>query len=338
MKPGVKTTNHMFRFISLILKGIAMGAANVIPGVSGGTIALITNIYEDFINALKSCNGRAIKLLLTGQFKEFSNHINLPFLAAILLGIFISIFSIAKLFEFLLEEHPTQIWAFFFGLVLASVYYIGKTISNYNCKNILALLIGTAIALAISFLNPAPVENTNYLFIFICGVIGICGMILPGLSGSYILMLLGNYQLLMVTSINSLFDFLKAISTGDWDVLSTHPEMSNQLIYFILFLLGSVIGIITFSHIIAWIFKRYHDATLALLTGFVFGSLSIIWPWKKELFHSDLIDRNGESMLIGYQRYLPESLTASDVWVIVCILLGIACITLIEFLANKSKV
>ena len=179
MKPGVKTTNHMFRFISLILKGIAMGAANVIPGVSGGTIALITNIYEDFINALKSCNGRAIKLLLTGQFKEFSNHINLPFLAAILLGIFISIFSIAKLFEFLLEEHPTQIWAFFFGLVLASVYYIGKTISNYNWKNILALLIGTAIALAISFLNPAPIENTNYLFIFICGVIGICGMILP---------------------------------------------------------------------------------------------------------------------------------------------------------------
>ena len=221
---------------------------------------------------------------MTGQFKEFSNYINLPFLAAILLGIVISIFSIAKLFEFLLEEHPAQIWAFFFGLVLASVYYIGKTVSNLNWKNIVTLLIGTAIALAISFLNPAPLENTNYLFIFICGVIGICGMILPGLSGSYILMLMGNYQLLMVTSINSLFDFLKAISTGDWDVLSTHPEMSNHLIYFIIFLFGSVIGIIAFSHFIALIFKRYHDATLALLTGFVFGSLSIIWPWKKNFF------------------------------------------------------
>ena len=314
-----------------------MGAANVIPGVSGGTIALITNIYEDFINALKSCNGTAIKLLLTGQFKEFSNHINLPFLASVLLGIFISIFSIAKLFEFLLEEKPVQIWAFFFGLVLASVYYIGKTVSNWNWQNILMVLIGTAIALAISFLNPVPVENTNYLFIFICGVIGICGMILPGLSGSYILMLMGNYQLLMVTSINSLFDFLKAISIGDWGVLSTDPEMSYHLIYFILFLLGSVIGIIAFSHFIAWIFKRYHDATLALLTGFVFGSLSIIWPWKKELFHSNLLDRNGEPMLIGYQRYLPESLTSLDGWVITCILLGIASIILIEFLAKKSK-
>tara|TARA_B100000683_G_scaffold37094_3_gene32523 strand:- start:13400 stop:14386 length:987 start_codon:yes stop_codon:yes gene_type:complete len=328
----------MLRFISLILKGIAMGAANVIPGVSGGTIALITNIYEDFINALKSCNRTAIKLLLTGQFKEFSNHVNLQFLAAILLGVVISIFSIAKLFEFLLEKHPAQIWAFFFGLVLASVYYIGKTVSNWNYKNIFTLLIGTAFALAISFLNPAPVENTNYLFIFICGVIGICGMILPGLSGSYILMLMGNYQLLMVTSINSLFDFFKAISIGDWNVLSSNQEMRNHLIYFVLFLFGSIIGIIAFSHFIGWIFKRFHEATLALLTGFVFGSLSIIWPWKKELFHSDLFDRNGEPLLIGYQRYLPEILTSSDIWVIACMLMGIASIGLIEFLANKSKV
>ncbi len=320
-----------------MLKGIAMGAANVIPGVSGGTVALITNIYEDFINALKSCNGTAIKLLFTCKFKEFSNHINLPFLTAILLGIVISIFSIAKLFEFLLKEHPTQIWGFFFGLVLASIFYIGKTVKNWNWQNILTLLIGTSIALTISFLNPASLPNTNYLFIFICGVVGICGMILPGLSGSYILMLMGNYELLMVTSINILFDFFKAISTGNWDILSTHPEMSEHLIYFFIFLLGSIFGIITFSHIIAWIFKRYHDATLALLTGFVFASLSIIWPWKKEDFDSDFLDRQGESMLVG-QRYFPETLTNSDIWVIVCMLFGIVSIVLIEFLANKSKV
>ena len=141
----------------------------------------------------------------------------------------------------------------------------------------------------------------------------------------------------MVTSINNLFDFLKAILTGDFNVLSTHPEMKNYLIYFILFLFGSIIGIIAFSHFIAWIFKRYHDATLALLTGFVLGSLSIIWPWKKELFHGDLLDRHGKPMLIGYQRYLPESLTITDFWIITCMLLGIASIVLIEFLANKSK-
>ena len=162
-------------------------------------------------------------------------------------------------------------------------------------------------------------------------------MILPGLSGSYILMLMGNYQLLMVTSINSLFDFLKVISTGEWNVLSTHPEMRNHLIYFILFLLGSIIGIIAFSHFIAWIFKRYHDATLALLTGFVFGSLGIIWPWKKEIFHSDLFDRHGEPLLVGYQRYLPEILTVSEILIIGCMLLGIASVIMIEFLANKYK-
>ena len=312
-----------------------MGAANVIPGVSGGTIALITNIYEDFINALKSCNGTAIKLLLSGRFKEFSNHINLPFLTAILIGIVISIFSIAKLFEFLLNEYPAQIWGFFFGLVLASIYYIGKTIKNWNWQNIIAILVGASIALTISFLNPASAPNTNYLFIFICGVVGICGMILPGLSGSYILMLMGNYELLMVTSINSLFDFLKGISIGNWDILSTNTEISKHLIYFIIFLLGSVIGIIAFSHFIAWIFKRYHDATLALLTGFVFGSLSIIWPWKNEQI--DSLDEKSEPKVIGYERYYPEILTISDVWVIACMLLGIASIVLIEFLANKSK-
>lgn len=314
-----------------------MGAANVIPGVSGGTIALITNIYEDLINSLKSCNGTAIKLLVSGKFKDFSKHINLPFLSAILLGIVISIFSIAKLFEYLLEEHPTQIWAFFFGLVLASVYYIGKTVTEWTWKNILALVIGASIALAISFLNPAPVENTNYFFIFICGVIGICGMVLPGLSGSYILMLMGNYQLLMVTSINSLFDFLKALSIGNLDVLTTHPEMGEHLIYFIIFLIGSVVGIIAFSHFIAWIFKRYHNATLAVLTGFVFGSLSIIWPWKKELFHNSLLDRHGEAMLIGYQRYIPEAWTTTDLWTLGCMVLGITSIILIEVLANKTK-
>ena len=175
-----------------------MGAANVIPGVSGGTIALITNIYEDFINALKSCNGRAIKLLLTGQFKEFSNHINIPFLAAILLGLSSVFLALLNFLSFYLRN-----------ILLKSGHFlwigIGISILHWkNCKQLELekysyFTIGTTIALGISFLNPTPIENTNYLFIFVCGVIGICGMILPGLSGSYILMLMGNYQLLMVT-------------------------------------------------------------------------------------------------------------------------------------------
>lgn len=314
-----------------------MGAANVIPGVSGGTIALITGIYEDLINGLKSFNGKAIQLLLKGEFKAFSEHCNLPFLSAVMLGIVISIFSIAKLFEFLLTEHPVQIWAYFFGLVLASVYYVGKTVKEWSWGSKAALLIGVLIAFAISFLNPAPTANTNYLFIFICGVIGICGMILPGLSGSYILMLMGNYQLLMVDSINSLFDFLKGIASGQTDILSSNPEMAQHLIYFLLFLAGSVVGIIAFSHVIAWIFKKYHNATIALLTGFVFGSLSIIWPWKEAVLHPSLLDRHGEPMLIGYERFFPTTWSSNDLWGMGAILLGIASIIAIELLASKNQ-
>lgn len=325
------------QFISTTLKGIAMGAANVIPGVSGGTIALITNIYETLINALKSFDGKAIKLLFKGELKALSKHLNLPFLAAVGLGVIISIFSIAKIFDYLLNEHPIQIWAFFFGLVLASVYYVGKTVNDWQWKNISMLLLGTLAALSISLLNPAPMENTNYLFIFFCGVIGICGMILPGLSGSYILMLLGNYQLLMVTSINSLFDFLKALSSGNTAILQEQPELLNHLIYISLFIAGSVVGIIAFSHLIAWVFKKYHNATLALLTGFVFGSLSIIWPWKQAVYHDTLLDRHSEPMLIGYSRYFPTEWTTDNTLGIACLVLGVLSIMLIEWLASRSE-
>ena len=172
-----------------------MGAANVIPGVSGGTIALITNIYEDLINSLKSCDKTSLKLLLSGKFKSFFDTHQFIFFERTFTRNNHQYFSIAKLFEFLLVEYPQQIWAYFFGLVLASVYYVGKIVTQWNWKNIIALLIGTIIAFFISILNPAPIENTNYFYVFLCGVIGISGMILPGLSGSYILMLMGNYEL-----------------------------------------------------------------------------------------------------------------------------------------------
>ena len=328
----------MFKLATLILKGIAMGAANVIPGVSGGTIALITNIYEDLVNALKSCDKTALQLLLSCKFIAFSTHINLPFLSALLLGIIISIFSIAKLFEFLLVEYPQQIWAYFFGLVLASVYYVGNIVTQWNWKNIIALVIGTIIAFFISFLNPAPIENTNYFYVFLCGVIGISGMILPGLSGSYILMLMGNYELLMVTSISSLFDFLTSISSGNWNILSNNAELAQHLKFFLLFLAGSIIGMVAFSHLISWVFKKYHNTTLAILTGFVFGSLSIIWPWKKEIFDSSLSDRAGEPLVIGYIRFFPENWSLNEIITVAFILVGVLSIILIENLSKKNKI
>ena len=325
----------MKTFFIRFFKGVAMGAANVIPGVSGGTIALITNIYEELIDSLKSFNLNAFQLLVKGQFQALHSQLNLNFLVPIILGIVVSILSLAKLFDYLLIEFPAHTWAYFFGLVLASVYYVGLKVKEWNWKIILILILGTIIALTISFVSASPTEDSSYFYIFICGLIGICGMILPGLSGSYILMLMGNYHLLMVKSINSISEFVQALASGNLTTFLTSPNF-ELLIYFIIFLIGSVVGLISFSNIISWVFNKYHDATLALLTGFVFGSLSIIWPWKKEIFSNEVIDRHGEPLLLGYERYLPSVLGLNEIFVLVFMLIGVLSIIVVEYLAKQE--
>ncbi|MDG1916564.1 MAG: DUF368 domain-containing protein [Flavobacteriales bacterium] len=325
----------MKTFFIRFFKGVAMGAANVIPGVSGGTIALITNIYEELIDSLKSFNLNAFQLLVKGQFQALHSQLNLNFLVPIILGIVVSILSLAKLFDYLLIEFPAHTWAYFFGLVLASVYYVGLKVKEWNWKIILILILGTIIALTISFVSPSPTEDSSYFYIFICGLIGICGMILPGLSGSYILMLMGNYHLLMVKSINSISEFVQALASGNLTTFLTSPNF-ELLIYFIIFLIGSVVGLISFSNIISWVFNKYHDATLALLTGFVFGSLSIIWPWKKEIFSNEVIDRHGEPLLLGYERYLPSVWGLNEIFVLVFMLIGVLSIIVVEYLAKQE--
>ena len=318
------------------MKGVAMGIANVIPGVSGGTIALITNIYQEFIDTLKKFNTKAIRLLLGFKFKELSTHINSQFLFPIASGIIISILALAKLFDFLLLNYPAPTWGYFFGLVLASIFPIFKKIHKWNLSTTIFLILGVSIASALSMFSPTAVENTSYVYIFICGAVGVCGMILPGLSGSYILMLMGNYHLLMVKSINSFSDLINSIFSGRLDEYIAGPQL-DLLIYFAIFLVGSVTGIILFSNIIAWIFRRYHDQTLSLLTGFVLGSLSIIWPWKKEIFDPNTLDRNGQALLIGYERFFPNVWTQNEYIVLAIILLGIISIVLVEYFSvNKT--
>jgi len=253
----------MKKHLFLFLKGITMGVANVIPGVSGGTVALITEIYEELINSLKSFDLKAIKLLLNGQFKDFINHTNLYFLISVFGGSVFSMFSVAKLFEFLFEFYPEELWSFFFGLILASVYYVGLRVGIWKIRSYIFFIIGTAIAVSLALLSPSS-ESTNLLYIFICGVIGVSGMLLPGLSGSFILILMGNYKLLMVDSISKSLKF-----------------NIDAITYLLVFILGSVVGLFGFSHIISWLFKRFKDCVLSLLTGFILGSLLIIWPWKE---------------------------------------------------------
>jgi putative membrane protein len=321
----------------IAMKGFTMGAANVIPGVSGGTIALVTGIYEELINSLKSFDKTALKLLLKRDLSALLEHLNFKFLLFLGIGVASSIFSIAKLFEYLLIEHPVKIWAFFFGLIVASVYYVGKTVEKWDLGTIGFFVLGSLTALSIAFANPTPSPNSNYLFVFLCGVIGISGMLLPGLSGSYILMLLGNYKLLMVDSINALSNSIKMSLSGDFSFLS-NPTQTEGLIHFGLFLAGSVFGMISFAQVIAWIFNRYKNKTISILTGFVFGSLAIIWPWKNEITDPNSLNRHGEEMIIGYERFIPRTLDVETMSALICILFGVICIWGVEKLAEKQTI
>ncbi|MCK4464939.1 MAG: DUF368 domain-containing protein, partial [Bacteroidales bacterium] len=278
----------MKEYIALFLKGIGIGAANVIPGVSGGTIALITGIFEKLIHSIKSFDIKAIKLLFAGKFKEFSKHVNLNFLVAVFLGVILSILTLARILSYLFEHYPVYIWAYFFGLILASVYFVGKTIDKVNIPVAVTFIAGTGIAIFISMLNPAT-ENRDIYYLFICGIVAVCSMILPGLSGSFVLILMGNYKLVFIHAVNN------------FDLKILVPVV-----------LGAGFGLLAFSHLLSWIFQKFKNETIALLTGFILGSLSILWPWKKEVFLTDeagnlLLKKNGDMIIQGYEKYFPES-------------------------------
>jgi len=299
----------MKNYLILFLKGMGMGVANVIPGVSGGTIALITEIYEDLINSLKSFDKKAFQLLLSFNIKDFITHTNFYFLTAVFSGSIVSVFTVASLFKYLFENYPILIWAFFFGLIVASIIYVGKRIKTWSKATIISLLIGTIVSISISFMTPAT-ENSNLFFVFLCGIVGISGMMLPGLSGSFILILMGNYKLLMVTAVTELNVILLGV-----------------------FFLGSAFGLMSFSHILAWVLKKYKDETLGILTGFIIGSLSIIWPWK-EIPESLIV--NGKEKVISYNSYFPSEFNTQTLLAFALIILGYFLVYLLESKSNNK--
>ena len=302
-------------FIYNFLKGMGMGAANVIPGVSGGTIALITGIFERLINSIKSFNLTALKLFFTGKWKAFAQHVDLKFLVAVFLGIAAAILSVAKLFKFLFENYPVYIWAFFFGLIIASIYYVGRTVNKWNLGSILFFVIGTGIALLIAFGTPAQ-ENHNFLYLILCGVVGTCSMILPGLSGSYVLLLMGNYEYVMIDAVNLL-------TTSPWEGIKILIPV----------VIGAVIGLLAFAHLLSWIFKNFHDQTVALLTGFILGSTPIIWPWKHAITSAL---KDGTEKVVGYQ-WQWSTINTEFFIALVIMMLGAAIIIVTEQLATKKE-
>lgn len=287
---------------------MGVGAANVIPGVSGGTIALITGIFEKLIDSIKSFNLTALKLVFKADFKGFAKYVNLDFLIAVFFGVAVSILTFARVLDYLFTNYPVYIWSYFFGLIMASVFFVGKTISRWSVGVILIFIIGTGIAGAISIL-PAAAENSSFWYLILCGVIAVCSMILPGLSGSFVLILMGNYKLVMIDAVNNL------------DLMILLPVV-----------IGAAVGLLGFSYFLSWIFKKYKDQTIALLTGFILGSLAILWPWKHEITKAF-----GEKVkVVGYERFLPEHFNTEVMLAIGYAILGIVSIWLLEKLAQKK--
>ncbi len=310
MARGVK------EYIQIALKGCAMGAADVVPGVSGGTIAFISGIYEELIGSIKSVDLEAIKLLLRFQFKELWQKVNGNFLSAVLCGIVLSVLSLAKVMTYLLENHPIMIWSFFFGLIIASSMLIFKEIKNFNLLSAASIVVGAVVAYFITVLSPAQTPN-DWWFIVLCGAIAICAMILPGVSGSFILLLMGKYLYIL----NALSNF--------------------EIVTILLFIAGAAVGIISFSHILSWLLKHFHTATVSLLTGFMIGSLNKVWPWKEVL--ETTLNSHGETIPLVQRNISPmqfESINGESsmlIMAVVMAIVGFATIYIIEKLGHSAQ-
>ena len=325
--------------VFLFIKGLAMGAANKVPGVSGGIVAFVAGFYEELIYSLQKFNRKALILLFNGRFKSLYQYVNGGFLILIFAGSTFSYFSISRVLDYFLENFETFVWSLFFGMILGSIYYIAKDFKDWSRQNIIAIIFGIIIGISISLMNPAK-ENDNLWFVFFCGIIGVSGMTLPGLSGSFILILLGNYVLLLVDSVNELFNTIKDIFLWNFEFVND-PVRIRYLKIVASFTFGSIFGLVITSHVIGFLLKRWHEIVTALIIGFIAGSLGTVWPWKKEIYKVQdgkvMLDRYGDKILENYQRYFPN-LSESATWIAIgFILLGILILLMLEYYGNKNK-
>lgn len=325
--------------ISLFLKGLAMGAANKVPGVSGGTVSFVLGFYEELIFSFQRINLKAFKLLFRGRFKSFFEYINAQFLLLVIAGSIFSYFSVSLVLDYFLRNYELYVWSWFFGMIIGSIWYIGKDFGEWNLKNTTSLIIGASIGIGISFLTPAG-ENDNLWFVFVCGIIGVSGMTLPGLSGSFILILFGNYVLLLVDSVNVLFGVITDIFSGNFEFVDD-PVRVRYLKIIGVFTAGSGFGLVSISHVLGYVLKRWHSIVTAVIIGFITGSLGIVWPWKEKIFKQAngefLLDQNGDKVIENYQRFLPDMSSGQTWYAIFYIIIGILLIIGIDYYGRKRK-
>lgn len=300
------------------LKGFLMGAANVIPGVSGGTMAVITGIFHRIVSALSTLgDAETYKLFFTGRFKEFWKKIDGGFILALGIGVLVSIFSVAKLLGYTMEHYPVETWAFFFGLIVASALIMLADVKSWKFWDVVLVLFGVALGVVVCLLSPTETPDSLW-FIALCGAIGVCSMILPGISGSFILLVLGKYHYIMIEAVNNL----------NLVVLGT-------------FAVGGVIGVVLFAKFLNWLMSRWERATMLVLTGFIIGSLVKIWPWSNMY---NIAVSQGLAPALGKGELAPELsdalLSSIDLHItgaIIFAILGFACVVLIEYLGKKGK-
>jgi len=337
MSPNRKLSDKIW----LVIKGIAMGAANKVPGVSGGVIAFVAGFYEEFIYSLQRVNRHSFALLRREGFGAFYKNINGSFLSLLITGMIISYFSVSQLLDYALVHYELYVWSGFFGMIIGSIYYIAKDFGRWRSSHGLYLFIGALVGLSISFLEPAR-ENDQLWFVFFCGIISVSGMTLPGLSGSFILMLLGNYVLLLVDSVNALYTLLSLLIQGDLtrEILW---ELWPMIKILAVFSAGSLVGLVSFSHLLAAVLKSYRKQTYAVIIGFIAGSLGVVWPWKTKIYATNsvgaiLTDAKGREIIRDFDRYLPQWQATQTFWAVGFILLGIAIVVALELLNNNKKV
>ena len=299
-----------------------MGAVNKIPGVSGGTVAFVTGIYEDLLNSIKKINFTSFKILFNKGFKAFYKEINGRFLTIVFSGVIVSFFSVSLILDRLIEKYELYVFGLFFGMILGSFYVIYYQLERINTKTLFGITIGIISGLLISFADNYDV-GTSDLIIFFSGVIAISGMILPGLSGSYLLLLMGNYTLIMVDSVNALYFTLIESLSFDFTFIND-PERLYLLKVLILFTLGSIFGLIFLSNVLSLMLKNYKTITISIIVGFIAGSLIGVWPWKNE-------DITGSLSL-----FIPD-FSITQTWITIFnILIGILFVVLLERLANRN--
>lgn len=299
----------------LYAKGMAMGAADVVPGVSGGTVAFITGIYDELLRSIASIPN-AVPALLRGRVAEAWRTANATFLLVLFAGVLTSIFSLAQLISYLLEEHPIPVWSFFFGLILVSVHLVGKEIQRRNLSRLVSLCLGIGFAYWITVASPVQ-WNASGISLFLAGAIAICAMILPGISGSFILVLLGLYPVI-----------LGAVKAFDAGIMLTFAG-------------GCLVGLLSFARLLSWVLRRWRDLTLAFLTGLMLGSLNKVWPWKETLTWRT--NSHGEQVPVLEHNLLPgtfSELTGQDPQVLLAVLLAAAGIVLVlglEWFAGRQQ-